>query len=243
MIYAYLVENSRIGQIFAKMIFLYMHNEKLQKASDKLAFQWIVNTENLFFKTLNNGNFRNITSQLRLYEDRTRRNAYYRMFGMDLAFGDMDTNQPVDFYKSEVGNQSFIILFEKFISEIWQAYINARNSSGPNTTDLSQITDTARLLQEMLMSRRTTVIQDNIFENYRFFNLSREEYASVVMMSWFYFTITYNSPVVKFLGCDANTPAERLANIGKKVGISSHNKSEELLDLAPVMSTLLRKLN
>ncbi|RZL03142.1 MAG: hypothetical protein EOO89_28520 [Pedobacter sp.] len=242
LIYAYLVENTRIAQIFERLLYLYMHDEKLNKATtaqNRVAFQWMVNTENLFFKYLGNTSYRNITSQVRQSPDATRRNAYFRMFGMDLAFGDINSTGPVNFYKAESNNQPFIIIFEKFLSEIWQAYTNARNQVGPNSTDMFTIVDTAQKIQEMLMSRRTT---ETTFFNYRYFNLSKEEYSSVVMMSWLYEVVSYDSPLIQFLRCNGNTPGERLINIGNKVGINAHGKSEGLLDIAPVMNTLLRRI-
>jgi hypothetical protein len=219
-----------------------MHDEKLNKATtsqNRLAFQWLINTENLFFKYLSNTSYRNVTSQFRQSPDGTRRNAYFRMFGMDLAFGDIISNGPVSFYKAEFSNQPFIILFEKFLTEIWLAYTNARNQVGANTTDMFIIVDTAQKIQEMLMARRTT---ETSFENYRYFNLSKEEYASVVMMSWLYEVVSYDSPIVNFLRCNGNTPGERLINIGNKVGLPAHSKSEGLLDIAPPMNTLLRRI-
>ncbi|MET0634659.1 MAG: hypothetical protein ABWZ25_01455 [Chitinophagaceae bacterium] len=245
LIYAYLVENTRSAQIFEKLLYLYTHDEKLNKATtaqdpnNRLAFQWMVNTENLFFKHLSSRSYRNVTSQFRVSPDATRRNAYFRMFGMDLAFGDMVSNGAVNFYKAEFNNQPFIILFEKFLTEIWQAYTNARNQMGPNTTDMFVIVDTAQKMQEMLMARRTT---ETNFNNYRYFNLSKEEYAAVVMMSWLYEVVSYDSPIVQFLRCNGNTPGERLINIGNKVGVPAHSKSEGLLDIAPPMNTLLRRI-
>ena len=241
LIYAYLVENTRASQIFERLVHLYQHDEKLRKATgadNRLAFQWIVNTENLFFKHLSNNAYRNITSQVRISPDATRRNAYFRMFGMDLAFGDQGNNA-VNYYKAEMNNQPFIVLFENFLAEIWQAYTNARNQVGANTTDMFSIVDSAEKIQEMLMARRTT---ETNFNNYRYFNLSREEYSAVTMMSWFYEVVSYDSPVVAFLRCNGNPPGERLINIGDKVGITAHSKSEALLDLAPVMNTLLRRI-
>jgi len=240
LIYAYLVENTRAAQIFEKLIYLYLHDEKLKKATtgNRLAFQWMMNTEDLFYKSLSNNAYRNVTSQLRTSNDATRRNAYFRLLGMDLAFGD-SSNAVVTFYKAEFNNQPFIVLFEKLLTEIWQAYTNARNQVGANTTDMFSIVDTAQKIQEMLMSRRTT---DTNFNNYRYFNLSREEYASVVMMSWLYEVISYDSPLIDFLRCNGNTPGERLINIGNKVGLPAHSKSEGLLDIAPLMNTFLRRI-
>jgi hypothetical protein len=245
LIYAYLVENTRAAQIFERLLYLYMHDEKLNKATtaqdpqNRLAFQWMINTENLFFKYLSNTSYRNLTSQVRQSPDATRRNAYFRMFGMDLAFGDISSSGAVNYYKAEFNNQLFIVLFEKFITEIWQAYTNARNQVGPNSTDIFIIVDTAQKIQEMLMSRRTT---ETTFFNYRYFNLSKEEYASVVMMSWLYEVVSYDSPIINFLRCNGNTPGQRLINIGNKVGVQAHSKSEGLLDIAPPMNTLLRRI-
>lgn len=242
LIYAYLVENTRVVQIMEKLLILYQHDEKLQKATtanNRLAFQWIMNTEHLFFKYLSGFSFWNISSKIQSDAEAARRNAYFRLFGMDLAFGHMQNNTAVNYYKAEFNNQGFIVLFERFLTEIWQAYTNAKNSIGPNSTDLYSICDTAQKMQEMLMSRRTT---ENNFENYRYFNISRIEYASVMMLAWFYQVISYDSPLVQFLRCNGNTPGERLTNIGKKVGISAHSKAEGLLDIAPPMNTLLRRI-
>lgn len=240
LIYAYLVENTRISQVFERTISLYMNDEKLNKATtaqNRTAFQWLMNTESLFFRTLVNTDLRNVNGSIRPSAEGVRRNAYYRMFGMDLAFGNIDNNTEVPYYKAEANNQSFIVLFESFLREIWQAYINAKNTSGVNTTDMFIIVDTGRKLQEMLMARRSTELN---FHNYRYFNLSREEYSSVVMANWFYQAVSYDSPIVQFLRCNGNSPGERIINIGNKVGLPAHSKSEGLLDIAPPMNTLLR---
>jgi hypothetical protein len=62
------------------------------------------------------------------------------------------------------------------------------------------------------------------------------------MMSWFYEVVSYDSPLISFLGCNGNTPGERLINVGNKVGLPAHSKSEGLLDIAPPMNTLLRRI-
>lgn len=242
LIYAYLVENTRIAQIFEKLLQMYMQDEKLNKATtkeNKLAFKWMMNTESLFYKNLSNTSYRNITSQFRGHPEANRRNAYFRMFGMDLAFGDWTTDNSINYHKAEFNNKPFIILFEKFLSEFWQAYTNANNQVGPNTTDSFIIVDTARKIQEMLMSRRTTETNLN---NYRYFNLSKEEYSSVVMMVWLFEAISYESPIIQFLRCNGGSPGERLINIGNKVGLNAHSKSEGLLEIAPAMNTLLRRI-
>lgn len=246
LMFAYLVENTRIVQIMERLIYLFQHDEKLGIASSndpghQQAFQWILNTEILFFKTLSNTSYRNISGTLRPNPEASRRNAYYRLLGMDLAFGDPNNEGATDYtyFKAKSTNKDFILLFEQFLSEIWQAYINAQNTSGANTTDYQRIIDMAVKLRQILMARRGgsgTITS----RNYRFMNLSREEYSSVGFTSWLFNIVAYNSPVVNFLGCQANTSSERLINIGKKVGIEAHKKSQALFDMAPPTATILR---
>ena len=237
LIYAYLIENTRIIQIFEKMLDLYMQDETLGIADDDESFRWIINTEQLFYK-IDLPRATNIRSLIRPSNDASRRNAYWRMFGMDLAFGD-STSGPaqLSYHKAITSNQQFIVLFEKFLTEIWQGYINASNTSGPNTTDTNIIVDLATEIQEMLIARRglsarsTTVYHDQ--------NLSREEFSSVLICSWLTFVISYDSPMVQFLNCQSSSIGERLLKIGAKVGIKAHSKCQTLFEMAGAASSVL----
>ncbi|MCY2687588.1 hypothetical protein [Salinimicrobium sp. TH3] len=236
MIFSYLVENTRIAQIFEKMIGMYLQDEKLTKAEPE-AFRWILNTETLFYNSAP-GSYTTRASQVRPVSEANRRNAYHRLFGMDLAFGDLNNNK-YEYHKAEFSNSGFISLFENFLVEFWRGYINANNTSGTNTTDTEHLEDLARKLQEMLMSRRTTSLN---FENYRYFNLSAEEYSSYIFMYWLFNVVSYDSPLVKFLKAEANTAGDRLMNIGRRIGLNAHTKSVAILDIAQPMSTLLRSI-
>lgn len=236
LIFSYLVENTRIAQIFERLLTLYVHDEKLTKANNREAFQWIFNTEALFYTSAKLQDRRNLNSNLRPVSEAIRRNAYQRMFGMDLAFGDLNNNT-FNYTKAEFTNTSFITLFESFLIEVWRGFTNANNTSGQNATDTEHIEDLARRLQELMMSRRTTELD---FTNYRYFNLSLEEYSSYIFMYWLFYIISFDSPVVDYLNCTANTPGERLINIGRKVGLPAHTKSVALLDIAQPMNIILR---
>lgn len=235
LIFSYLVENTRIAQIFEKLIWMYVHDEKLTKAGPD-AFRWITNTEALFYKDASPSDRRSQTSQLRPVSEATRRNAYFRMFGMDLAFGDINNNT-YQYTKAETNNSTFITMLERFLVEVWKGYINANNTSGQNTTDTEHLEDLSRRLQEMLMNRRTTELN---FTNYRYYNLSAEEYSSYIFMYWLFFIISYNSPVVDFLNCTGNTAGDRLMNIGRRIGLPAHTKSVAILDIAQPMNAILR---
>jgi hypothetical protein len=239
LMYAYLIENTRIAQIFERLISMYHAGEDIGITNNSEdAFRWMINTEYLFFKPSNSYSMKNITSLLRPDFEASRRNAYYRLFGMDLAFG--RPNDPnttgYNFVKPKASNSQFIPMFEQFLSEIWQAYINALNTSGVNTTDVNNLVDLADKLKELLDARRGDS------RNYTTQNLSREEYSSCFMMTWYHFVVSYDSPLVQFLKCEGPTPDDRLGKIGLKVGIPAHSKCKALFDLAGPTADVLKIL-
>ena len=236
LIYCYLLENTRLFQIFERVIDKYMHDEELGIAEDKQVFNWIQNTEKLFYKN-DYPKATNLRSLIRPSSDESRRNAYFRLFGIDLAFGDLPgQSQPgTNYFKAKANNQQFIPLFEKYLSEIWQGYLNARNTSGPNTTDINVITDLALQLREIMQARRGR----SSSVDYAYRNLSREEFSSVLLASWFALAICEDTPIVKFLKCESSTIGERLLKIGDKVGVPAHRKSQALFEMAGAASNIL----
>lgn len=226
LIYAYLLENTRILQIFEKMIDKYSIDEEFGISGDPEAVGWIRNSFNLFLSKVEHGNNNN---------DSKRRNAYWRMFGMDLAFGEnISGGAAVPYFKANSSNQQFIIVFEKYLSEIWRGYMNANNTSGPDSTDLNIITNLSIQLKELLLARRG--VGGLTYSNQ---NLSNEEFNAVLITSWFTFIISYNSPVVEFLNCQSSTIGERLIKIGSKVGIPAHGKCQFLFEMAGSASITL----
>jgi hypothetical protein len=195
-----------------------------------------MNTETMFYSHARSADRRNVNSRLRTEPEAIRRNAYQRMFGMDLAFGDVN-NHSYSYVKAEFNNSPFISLFENFLIEFWRGFTNANNTSGQNTTDTEHLEDLSRRIQELLMSRRTT---DLNFNNYRYFNLSAEEFSSYMFLYWLFYIVSFDSPVVDYLNCNANTPGDRLINIGRKVGLPAHTKSVAIFDIAQPMNFILR---
>ena len=239
LIYAYLIENTRIAQIFERLLFLYHSGEEVGITNQfENAYNWLINTEYLFYKYSSTYSLKNISSLLRPDFEANRRNTYYRMFGMDLAFG--NSNNPgslsYNFIKAKASNIQFILLFEQFLTEIWQAYINAMNTSGPNTSDFTNLVDLAEILCELFAARRGNSVR------YSTQNLAREEYSACFMMTWFHFIVNYNSPLVTFLQCQGPTSADRLGKIGLKVGIPVHSKCKALFDLAGPAATILKMI-
>lgn len=233
LIYAYLIENTRIFQIFERIIEKYLNDEELGIANTEEVFYWIQNSERLFYKS-DTPKATNLRSYIRPSADASRRNAYHRMFGMDLAFGDVDSkNTSIAYNKAKAANLQFVLIFERYLSEIWQGYINARNTSGANTADVNILVELAQQLREMLIARRGNL------SSYAKQNLSREEYSSVLMSSWFTFIISWDSPIVTYLNSQSSTIGERLMKIGMKAGVPAHSKCQSLFDMAASAATIL----
>lgn len=235
LIYAYLLENTRIVQIFERLVEKYITDESLGIATDSSVVAWIRNIEKLIYRDMNF--YSGSQDQSRMSNDEARRrNAYWRMFGMDLAFGDIAGHSGSGSYvKAKYANQEFVPLFERYIAEIWQGHINARNTAGMNTADINILVELAIQLRELIHARRGNVAS----MSYAHQNLSREEYHAVLVNSWLTFIITYDSPVVQFLNCQSSTIGERLLKIGTKVGIPAHVKCQSLFEMAGAMSAIL----
>ncbi len=225
LIYAYCIENTRVYEVCGKLLVELIHGERLGSLS-AASQRWVRASEELFFRDSMPSLIASLVSSIRPDIRATRRNAYYRMFGMDLNHGTID-NRPYAYEKSESSNQAFVQTFESFLREIWRGYVNASNTSGPNTTDKSVIAELARRLREMMSERR------------RNGTLSREEFVSVAAMSWFHLTLSSNTPLVVDLKADASTPEERLRRLGERVGVGTHSRSRAFFTLSEPLSRLL----
>ena len=155
-IYAYMIENTRIYEIFRRVLHEFLHGEKLGVPTPA-AQHWLRNTEELFYRDPLPFSIMAITSHIRADMRASRRNAYQRMFGMSLNHG-TDEGQPYPYIKADAANNEFVTIFEEFLREAWIAISNISNSQGPNPTDRSKIENLVTNLQNMLMSRRANEI-------------------------------------------------------------------------------------
>jgi transcriptional regulator with XRE-family HTH domain len=233
LIYAYMIENTRVYEIFRRVLHEYLHGEKFgvpleggtpETTAD--AQHWLRNTEELFYRDSAPFLISNVSSYVRSDLRANRRNAYQRMFSMDLNHG-TDDGKPYPYVKAEAANSSFVATFEEFLREVWVGitYVGATSSSNP--TDDSKISELAEKLHNTLQSRRLSG------------NLSREEFAFVSMMSWFHMTLEFNSPIVKSLRAEAVGVENRLFKIAERVGLPAHGLSKSFFDIADPISRLL----
>jgi hypothetical protein len=223
LIYAYLIENTRSFEVFERVLVEAISGEKLG-FFDQPSHRWVRATEELFFRSTS-PMMLSIVSDLRPDVRATRRNAYFRTFGMELNHG--KENGPYPFTRPEANNQDFVSTFEQFLREVWRGHVNASNTSGPNTTDNSAIAFLATRLSQMLRDRR---------ENG---NLTREEFVSVATLNWFDFTLSDNTPIVLSLKAEASSPEERLRKVAQRVNLAPHSKARSLFELSWRVSALL----
>src|SRR5215212_4926636 len=182
LIYAYMIENTRIYDIFHRVLYYFLTGELLQVPS-AASQRWLRNTEELFYRDTPPFFAFQLMSYVRPDIRASRRNAYYRMFGMDLNHG-TDDGRPHPYERAAAANRDFVSTFEAFLQEVWRGIINARNTIGPNTTDDAAIANLAGRLSDMLKDR-----QENG-------NLVREAFFYVAAMSWLHLTVEFDSPIV-----------------------------------------------
>ena len=223
--YAYMIENTRIGEIFRRVVQELTHGEKLGVPS-VATLHWLRNTEELFFRDAPSFFVSGLHSSARPDGEATRRAAYYRLLGMDLNRGTAD-NKPYPFIRAEAANKEFVPTFEELLREVWIGIVNATNTSGTNSTDNAKLTELTQQLQQMLLARRLNG------------NLAREEFAAVAMMSWFHLTVETETAVVQDLRASATSAEQRLFKIAQLVGVPAHGLSGSYFDIADAISTVL----
>ncbi|MET0887615.1 MAG: hypothetical protein ABWX92_14335 [Mycetocola sp.] len=226
--YAYVLENTRMVQIMRRVVREFRMGEGLGVPS-VATHRWLDATEAILYGAANPVAAWLSTSTVRPDPEAVRRNAYWRMFGMDLAFGN-DDNRPFVYDKAVAANTTFVALFEELLYEVWQAITNLRNFAGVNAADDDRIYRLAEQLKFVLRSRRQKAM------------LAREELAACLVLGWLNLTLDSNTPVVIDLRAQATSPADRLRIIGERVGLPAHSKSGSLISMADGLSLLLRTL-
>jgi hypothetical protein len=226
--YAFVLENTRAVQILRRVVREFRSGEGLGMPSVSTQ-RWLGTTEALLFGGANIFGTGLSTSAVRPDPEGVRRNAYWRLFGMDLAFG-TDENKPFGYDKAAAANTTFVGLFEELLYELWQAMSNIRNSSGPNSADDDRIFRIAEQLTYILRVRR------------QYQALSREELSAVTALGWVDLTLSTNTPVVTDMRAQATSSADRLKIMGERVGLAPHSRASSFFAMAEDLSMLLRTL-
>jgi hypothetical protein len=226
LIYAYMISNTRIRPIFRRVVDELVHGEKLGLAREDTQL-WLRNTEEVFFRDPPPFSITTLTSYVRSDIEATEREAYYRMFGMDLNHG-KDDNSPYPYPKAPAANKEFVTTFEELLRETWIGFINRTTTSGPNPTDDAKIEDLVRKLNSQLIDRR------------RFGTISREEFYLVAMMSWFHLTVENNNlPIIRDLRAEGSTAEQVLFKLAQLVGLPANGLADHYFQIADAISAVL----
>jgi hypothetical protein len=233
LIYAYLIESTGIYEIIAQILGRIVRGETLGKLRSE-TLQWARATEELLFRDAPLFSIGGIESRVRPDIRIARRNAYWRMFGLDLPHplppsSAAAGNAPPP-WKLDIGNganTSFVARWNELLTQIWTGYENKVNQVGANATDAEYVALLCQAIDDMLGNRRQGGL------------LAREELSHVAAMSWCHLTVEDNTPLVQDLQATATSPAERLAKLAERVGMAPAPRSRELFELAEPMSALL----
>lgn len=239
LIYAYMIENTRIVQIFRRIIEEILSGERFGALSEG-SYKWVQSAVEVFFRNGNLPMIFDTTSALRPHSEDVRRNAYHRMLGMDLNHGTVD-NRPAEYVRSSTANTGLVAALQDLLRETWRGVINKDNSTGINMTDNGRIVELAEQLRNMLLDRRRTAGTTAGTRAYGM--LAREEFVAVSMLSWFHLTVNVpSSPIIVDLKATSITPEGRLRNLGELVGLPAHSHSRSFIHMAVPASRLLRAL-
>jgi hypothetical protein len=225
--YALSLENTRLVDIMRRVILEYRSGERLPPATPPTQ-RWLHVSEEVFFGG-SPYSVRSLTSLVRPDAGAIRRNAYYRLLGMDLNHGTED-GRPYPYIKPDIANRDFAVVFEAFLREVWKGYANRNNWINTNTTDPNAIEELVRRLREMLNARRLDG------------NLAREEFDAVATLSWFFLAVAFETQIVRDLNASAVGAADRLRLIGERVGIPAHARTDSYFQLAAPLSVILRAI-
>lgn len=234
LVYAYLIESTGVLEVFAETMRRLVLGESLGALSPA-GVRWMRATEELFFREPPLFSIHGVVSELRPHARLSRRNAYWRMFGLDLPHPIPSRWGPGNEsgWKADIGlgvNADFRAKWTELLRQVWLGTENRKNSAGANATDPAYVALLCVALKDMMNNRRRGGL------------LAREEFAYVTALSWFHLTVQDNHPIVVDLKAEATSPADRLASIAQRVGMSPAARSRELFELAEPMSTLLRAI-
>jgi hypothetical protein len=228
LIYSYMIENTRIVEVFRRILHEIFHGETLGRPTPEV-MNWAHLTERLVFSDRDGHWLNPPISEIRPDPSAIRRNAYYRLFGMDLSHG-LPDGRPYPYFKPDAANREFVSTFEALLKEVWRAYTNRLNQTGVNPTDEAGMADLCKRLENMLRVRRHAGA------------LSQHEFYCNAITSWFHLTVTADSKVVYWLQAQAHDEASRLRTIGEKVGLHAHTHSYEYFEIAEYLEEIVGRI-
>ena len=225
-IYSFAIENTRASQILSRVAQSFRVGEALG-APSIATIRWLDATESLLGGELISAP--QAGTAARRDPEGVRRNAYWRMFGMDLGHG-TQSNTQYSYEKAAASNASFVPLFEELLAELQRASAGTNSPSHAIAPDDARIFGLIDQLRSMLNSRRGNGL------------LSRDELLAATTMGWIELSLGSNTPVVVDLRAEADNAADRLRLVGERVGLAPHSRSKYFLAMAPDLSIVLQAI-
>ena len=220
--YSYMLENSRAVQIFARTTHALRTSERLGVPSPATVC-WLATTEALLSGALSTGA---LGTEQHEAQEAARRNAYWRLFGLDLAFG-TDANADASFARPAQANTEFVPHLEQLLVELSKSFETA-GGAGADLDGADAIADRSQKLGQSLRDHRTSLMID------------RQELLAASLLGWIELSLSASSPVVRDLALEGASAAERLQDLGARVGIPAHSKAVNLFALGRSLSIMLR---
>lgn len=223
--YAFMLDSTKMFLAFRRLLEMYVTG--LLRVSSWQTRNWLRTTEELFFANPRLPSVYSLESHLRPDSGARRRNAYYRLLGIELGFG-TDDGKVYPYVKPDAANREFASIFETLLAEVWRGYINVTNQAGPNETDDTAIEDLLRRIYDMLTGQRLQGA------------LSREEFEAVAHSDWLALTLDFNTQIINDLRAQGTSATERLMKIGQLVGVPLHSRTDSFFQMATPLSNILR---
>ena len=185
LIYAYMVENTRVYEIFRRVLEEYAYGERLGVPSDETQ-RWLRTTEAALLPRQSS-----VPDLLARELDPPGHPRASAATPTTACSGSTSTTAPTTTARIRIRARrprtpSSSAMFEELLREVWRAIENVRNQVGANATDVTTIANLARALFDMLRVRR----QEHVG------NLARDELWHVSTMDWFHLTLSFNTPIV-----------------------------------------------
>jgi hypothetical protein len=227
LIYAYLIENTGIFEIFQKLSELYRLDSRLPPLKNDSRRFWFM-VDSLIFSApppmtvLSAGALRGSDEQLE------RQALYRKVLNLELS----NSKENAQHYQSRTPGTptgDLISNIGAFLHETWRGIVQARPGSiGSKDVNYQKIVSSANAIRNQLSTQRERS------------DLSLAEFRAAGIMSLLEVAVSDNTAVVEDLNAMSSSAAERLRLIGKQCGIAPNPRAAALFEIAPHFSVLLR---
>jgi hypothetical protein len=225
LIYAYMIESTRVCEIFRKLSALYKSGAQLPPPSIASRQFWFM-ADSVILSPPQAICVWTGASRTPEEEEASRHALYRNTFARE--FSGADENRRAGFAQSSTPD--FFAKFEAFLGEAWRGIVQARSPQAQRDTNHQKLASLAMDLSNQLVTMRERT------------SLTLEEFRAVAIASMLHVVVSVNSQVVNDLGANAVSSAERLALMGKKCGIAPSPRAPALFEISRPLSVILRAL-